>query len=100
MAKLTTLKSTLPRLATKLQPQRAERLTGRPLQRIRMAQFRNNPLCVRCQERGIVTLASQSDHIIALCNGGAESPDNRQLLCDDCHEEKTREDLRIARGET
>ena len=34
------------------------------------------------------------DHIIPLCAGGADSPENMQLLTIEEHREKTREDLR------
>lgn len=71
----------------------ASRIRGRRLQRIRADHFRLHPLCVRCVERGIVRAATQLDHRVALVNGGTDTPDNRQGLCDDCHETKTREDL-------
>jgi 5-methylcytosine-specific restriction enzyme A len=74
------------------------RIRGRTLQRIRAAQFANDCLCVACKARGIVRLASVSDHVVALCNGGAESIANRQLLCVECHDAKTREDIAFARG--
>lgn len=34
------------------------------------------------------------DHIIPLCAGGADSPENMQLLTREQHREKTRHDLR------
>jgi 5-methylcytosine-specific restriction endonuclease McrA len=55
-----------------------------------------NPLCVMCQAKGRVTIATEVDHIIALTNGGVEDPNddsNRQGLCEPCHVEKTNADL-------
>lgn len=55
-----------------------------------------NPLCVMCQANGIITIATEVDHIIALTNGGAEDPhddSNRQGLCGPCHIIKTNADL-------
>ena len=37
------------------------------------------------------------DHIVPLCAGGADSPENMQLLTKRQHREKTREDLRLCR---
>ena len=74
-----------------------KRITGRRLQRIRSLWFARFPLCVHCLERGIVNAATQLDHIVALVNGGKDFDEddeqNRQGLCDSCHEAKTDEDL-------
>lgn len=70
-----------------------ERIRGRKLQRIREAHFSQNPLCVNCKAQGRVRPATQLDHIVALTNGGTDTEDNRQGLCLDCHEAKTRRDL-------
>jgi 5-methylcytosine-specific restriction enzyme A len=69
------------------------RIRGRRLQEIRDAHFRLYPLCVECEKRGIVRLATQLDHVVALVNGGTDTPDNRQGLCDPCHAIKTAADL-------
>lgn len=38
------------------------------------------------------------DHILAVCNGGDMwDPENCQVLCKNCHHEKTKKDLRILR---
>lgn len=66
---------------------------GRTRQTIRAWVLRLNPLCVRCQQQGIVRLATEVDHIIPLYRGGSESYDNRQGLCDECHKAKTIEDM-------
>ena len=70
-----------------------QRIRGRALQRIRQRFLRANPLCMSCYERGYAQAATQLDHIIALVNGGTDTQDNRQGLCDECHEAKTRIDL-------
>ena len=67
--------------------------TGRRLQVIRKRHFQREPLCVMCKARGIVRLAEELDHIVALANGGEDVPENRQGLCKECHAEKTRADL-------
>ncbi len=71
------------------------RIRGRRLQRIRDQHFAKRPLCVRCMAKSPprVTVATQLDHVVALVNGGQDVESNRQGLCDDCHDEKTREDL-------
>jgi len=74
-----------------------DRIRGRKLQRIRDEWFSLHPLCVKCVEKGIYRAATQLDHIVALTNGGLDFDEdggkNRQGLCDDCHDEKTRQDL-------
>lgn len=73
------------------------RITGRRLQRIRERYFDSHPLCVECEKAGRVRLATELDHIVALVNGGLDFDQdkgkNRQGLCFDCHEDKTRSDL-------
>lgn len=70
-----------------------ERQRGRPWQRRRDRQLRENPLCAKHYERGMYVQATQVDHIVALINGGADTDDNLQSLCHECHAEKTRRDL-------
>lgn len=73
-----------------------ERIRGRKLQQIRARVLSANPLCVRCEAKGRVSLAIHVDHIIAITHGGNDDPyddSNRQGLCGPCHDEKTREDL-------
>ena len=69
-----------------------KRIRGSALQKLRREFFRHSPLCVHCYERGLIRAAKEVDHIIALCNGGTDTPDNRQGLCIECHSEKTRKD--------
>lgn len=72
---------------------RTPRIRGRKLQRERERLFRRQPLCVMCEAKGLIRAATQRDHIIPLCKGGTDAPDNIQALCDDCHAAKTRIDL-------
>lgn len=69
------------------------RVRGRSNQRRRSIYFARYPLCVKCKDRGLITVARQIDHIIPLCKGGSDEMDNWQGLCIPCHEAKTREDL-------
>ena len=70
-----------------------QRIRGRRLQHIRKQYFSQDPLCVLCKAKGRIRLATALDHIQALTNGGTDTPDNRQGLCSECHEDKTRQDL-------
>jgi len=70
-----------------------ERIRGRALQSMRARYFSDNPLCVICAAAGRVTIATDLDHIVALCNGGTNDIVNMQGLCRACHETKTRRDL-------
>jgi 5-methylcytosine-specific restriction protein A len=70
-------------------PERVERIRGRRGQRLRAQHLRANPLCAHCLAKGRTTLATEVDHIVPLHQGGDESPENRQSLCDECHEIKT-----------
>ena len=59
--------------------------------RVRLAYITANPLCVTCEREGLVTQASQVDHIVPLRNGGARlDPANLQSLCASHHSRKTR----------
>ena len=69
------------------------RLRGRRLQQRRAMWFAMNPLCVKCDASGRVSAATELDHILPLCKGGADDETNLQGLCDDCHKAKTSDDL-------
>lgn len=73
--------------------QQHTRIRGRTLQRLRALVLSANPLCVRCEKAGRVTLATEVDHVLALVNGGSNDMDNMQGLCQACHVDKTIEDL-------
>jgi 5-methylcytosine-specific restriction enzyme A len=66
-----------------------KRLTGRPLQRIRMQVLRDEPLCRHCSARGLVAVAVEVDHITPLHVGGTYDRSNLQGLCKPCHAIKT-----------
>jgi len=70
-------------------PVATKRITGRRLQAMRAALFADNPLCAECIRLHRVTLATQRDHIVPLCEGGADDAGNTQGLCDECHEAKS-----------
>jgi 5-methylcytosine-specific restriction endonuclease McrA len=73
-----------------------KRIRGRRLQAIRAAHFAREPLCIHCFKQGRTRLATELDHIKALCNGGKDVPENRQGLCQPCHDAKTMQDLGIS----
>jgi 5-methylcytosine-specific restriction protein A len=70
-----------------------KRITGRRLQEKRRRLFQQQPLCVRCEAKGRVRLATQRDHVIALAHNGPDIESNTQGLCAECHAEKTATDL-------
>lgn len=70
-----------------------ERVRGWKLQRLRRRLMQENPLCVKCDERGEVRAATELDHIVPLFKGGSNDEGNLQLLCEECHREKTAADL-------
>lgn len=71
--------------------------TQQPAQRSRteLAAFKRvNP----CPDTGRPSGACpgwEVDHIIPLCNGGPDKPDNMQWLTVDAHREKTKTDVRV-----
>ena len=53
---------------------------------------RDKGLCQECLARGVLTLAVEVDHIVALFKGGDDRDNNKRALCSACHAFKTRED--------
>lgn len=51
--------------------------------------------CATCTRPIRGSLRPEYDHIIALINGGENRESNFQLLCDTCHGEKSRSDVKI-----
>ena len=48
-------------------------------------------LCVSCEKKGRITLATDVDHITPISKGGdKEDFDNMQALCKSCHAKKSR----------
>jgi 5-methylcytosine-specific restriction protein A len=70
-------------------PTATKRITGRRLQAMRASLFRRQPLCPECEALGLVVLATQRDHIVSLEEGGTDTDDNTQGLCDQHHEAKS-----------
>ena len=70
-----------------------KRIRGRKLQARRRSILGKQPLCVACQASGKVAAAAVLDHKVALVNGGADTEDNLQPLCQACHDRKTAADL-------
>lgn len=67
-------------------------------QRRRAIQLQREPLCRHCYARGIITPATDVDHIISKAKGGPDTFDNYASLCHACHSSKTvREDGALAR---
>jgi 5-methylcytosine-specific restriction protein A len=74
--------------------QRAKRLTGPVLQRLRRIYFAKHPLCAGCERKTPprVELAVHLDHIVPLDRGGQNVWANYQGLCHECHATKTAEE--------
>ena len=69
-----------------------DRIRGRKLDRIRRrVLLRDHYTCRRC---GRVSVDLEVDHIVPLFLGGAESDENRQALCRDCHDAKSADEQR------
>jgi 5-methylcytosine-specific restriction protein A len=90
MMGLATLKSRIPMLGRQTIPSSPTvRVRGSGLQRERARLFRDNPLCSGpdsiCERDGIVTAATERDHIVPLHLGGADSRENTAALCTHCH---------------
>ena len=54
-----------------------------------LALKRDSHLCQLCLRNGIVTLATEVDHILNKARGGTDSMDNLQSVCRSCHRLKT-----------
>lgn len=46
-------------------------------------------LCQECRRQGRVSIGRVVDHIVPLWNGGSDEPENKELLCNPCHDAKT-----------
>ncbi len=79
-------------------PQQTQRIRGRALQGIRRRFLEQDPLCVKCKARGRIVAATQLDHRRPLWDGGSDTADNRQGLCDECHDEKTGAEASLRAG--
>lgn len=70
-----------------------QRITGTTLQNRRRRWFQVNPLCVHCEAVGRVKVATELDHKVPLCKGGADDESNFQGLCAEHHKAKTALDM-------
>lgn len=103
--KLTTLKTRLQSAGTRLpvltqRPNVVERKRGYAgvLDRKRIRE-RDCGLCQQCLREGRTTVGYPVDHIIALADGGTDDDDNKETLCQPCHDAKSaREARQRARG--
>lgn len=94
MGKLSSIGNKVTTLDTKKTAEFSiDRITGRPLQRIRR-RIAVRDLCT-CRMCGCVTSKFEIDHIVPLFAGGPDSDGNRQLLCVECHKAKTLEDEKM-----
>lgn len=64
-----------------------QRIRGRRLQTLRKRQFDKQPICQICLPKGFITLAVIRDHVIPLAEGGTDTDDNTQSLCQSCSDE-------------
>ena len=89
MARLTTLKPRVQTLGRPLQAVVVERMRGRANQARRERVLSADPLCVHCKRNGLITLATEVDHVVPLWEGGSEDDANCAGLCRECHKAKS-----------
>lgn len=76
-----------------------ERGYGAKWRKIRVhAMRRDNWLCQPCQREGRITPATECDHIKPKAQGGMDSMDNLQAICNMCHRAKTTREAAEAQG--
>jgi 5-methylcytosine-specific restriction protein A len=83
-------------------PYVVERLRGSAGVKDRAAiKERDCGLCQECQRHGAARPGSKVDHRIPLWAGGDDSDSNKQLMCDRCHEAKSKVETGMrAKGES
>ena len=59
---------------------------------------RDHGLCQVCARKGLVTVATQVDHIVNKASGGSDDDDNLQAICTPCHDAKTALERRVGAG--
>ena len=88
--KPSSLKRRVPTISTDIAgPASTRRIEGREAQRIRKRIALRDGFTCQNPSCGLVTVQFEIDHIVPLHLGGAESDENRQLLCIKCHAIKT-----------
>lgn len=92
MARLSKLGSALPTLSgsqptLQRQDNYGQGRGGRPWRRLkRDVHVRDNWTCCQCQR---VTMNLECDHIVNKAQGGTDTMDNLQSLCQPCHQRKS-----------
>jgi 5-methylcytosine-specific restriction protein A len=71
---------------------------GSEWRKLRDKRINAEPLCRHCKAGGLVTPAVEVDHIIPRALGGKDEWDNTQSLCKSCHQDKTRQDIKLMAG--
>ncbi|WP_370660521.1 HNH endonuclease [Massilia soli] len=92
-----------PRLAT-LSTARIKQAPGAAVERKRGSagvrdrhaiRARDCDLCQICAEQGKTTIGAAVDHKVPLWAGGSDAPDNKWVLCDPCHEAKSKREAAL-----
>jgi len=98
--RLQTLAPRVPLLGVRtVAPHQVERKRGRAgVEDRNRIRSRDQGLCQRCNRGGFVSIGTQVDHIVPLEDGGPDTDENKELLCDQCHVEKTNEDRARRQG--
>ena len=66
------------------------RLRGRAgIEQRRRRMVQGQGFCRPCRDGGRLTIATQVDHIVPLSEGGTDTDDNCQTICNACHAAKT-----------
>lgn len=102
MGRLKTIKPRIQQVQSRLAtPKRVRetRMTGRALQKRRLAVWTRNPHCAHCQQLTSYPSGFNLDHVVALGNGGEDTDANSQVLCLKCHGKKTRRDIQAFHGD-
>jgi 5-methylcytosine-specific restriction enzyme A len=67
----------------------AARGYGHNWRKLRIMVLRREPLCADCFGIGCVSVSRHADHIVPKRQGGQDTLENLQGLCDSCHSRKT-----------
>jgi 5-methylcytosine-specific restriction protein A len=59
---------------------------------------RDRYLCQPCKRKGMVTPASEVDHIVNREAGGTDADTNLEAICGPCHKAKTARESKNGRG--
>jgi 5-methylcytosine-specific restriction protein A len=71
-----------------------KRKRGRAGQRDRKQVLAEEPFCRLCLEQGLYVATDVIDHIVNLAEGGSDDRENKQGLCNPCHDAKTQAEAR------